>query len=118
MNRLLFDGDCAFCNYWINRWRLFCVDKISFEPYQSLTEYPGNLKRVDLEKRIYMICEDGCIFSGAKAALYCLKLSNRDKGLWWMYNQIPGMSFIAENAYRWIAEHRKFMGRLTQFFCK
>jgi len=33
---LVFDGDCGFCRFWIERWRGATGGKVDYEPYQKV----------------------------------------------------------------------------------
>ena len=39
--RLLYDGDCRFCAYWVRYWQRLTGSKVEYRPYQEvLSEYP------------------------------------------------------------------------------
>jgi len=97
---LYYDGDCAFCKWWIGYWKPQTGQRIIFEA-------KANLKAVQLvhgeEKS-----------QGAHAVFQMLSFG-AGKRIWlWMYRGLPGFAFLTEAAYRWIAAHRSIAFTITK----
>lgn len=111
---LIYDGDCAFCCAWIERWRLITGDRIVYEPYQTAIDRFPEIPREAFQKSVQLITEDGAVFSGAEAVLRSLAVVPGKRWMLRMYTTIPGVQPAAELLYRFIARHRDGFFTLTR----
>ena len=64
---LIWDGDCRFCELWIERWRVLNAGKTDAIPYQqAASRYPEILQE-QFERAIVYIDTEGKVFTGAAA---------------------------------------------------
>ena len=39
---LIYDGDCAFCMFWLRYWRRLTGDRVNYAPYQEVAaQFPA-----------------------------------------------------------------------------
>lgn len=107
---MLFDGDCAFCRRWVERWRPLTGDKVRYVPYQlELAAYP-QLSEKQCEEAVQLVTDDGAVYSGARAVFKALALGGRPAWLA-VYERVPLAGAFFELCYRFVAGHRSFFSR-------
>jgi predicted DCC family thiol-disulfide oxidoreductase YuxK len=113
---IIYDGDCNFCLRWIRRWQQATGDRVAYLPYQDsrVAAALPELPRQQLESAVHFVQADGAVYSGAEAALRAVAC-NRSHKLWldW-YERSPTVANLAEQAYRFIAGHRRLFSTLTR----
>lgn len=103
---MLYDGDCGFCQRWIDRWRAATGPRVRYEPFQTaLTRFP-QLSREQCQTAVQLVLPDGRITSGAAAVFTALAHASRYRSLLWLYQHIPLFGRAAEIIYQLIAQHR------------
>ncbi len=113
---MIFDGDCPFCQRWIDIWRSVTGDKIVYVPYQEkASEFP-QVSIEDCRKAVQLLMPDGEMFEAAEAVFRSLAVSGRQSGWLWCYRHCPGFRQGSEALYRFVAGHRPFFSRLTNRF--
>jgi predicted DCC family thiol-disulfide oxidoreductase YuxK len=114
---MVFDGDCNFCRFWIQRWQQAtpgCVDYIPFQDPSIPQRFP-ELPRERFEKAVHLIEPNGTVASGAEAV--ARSLAHGGKTVWlWAYHSVPGAAALAETAYGFVAGHRVGFSFLTRLF--
>lgn len=112
---LIYDGDCGFCEYWVQRWKKTTGDEVEYKAYQqSLSEFE-NLSKEECESAVQLITSGGEKFSAAEAVFETLAIGGNTK--WkWVYNNIPFVSYLFEFSYKIIAHNRSFFFKLTKIF--
>ena len=111
---LVYDGDCDFCIYWINRWRHTTHDRIVYAPFQEVSHQFAEIPISEFQTSVQYILEDGSVFTGAEAILLALN----NQFLIWLYYKLPGFAPIMEAVYRAVAQHRSFFSKITRRFFK
>ena len=115
---LFFDGACGMCTR--SRDLLLRMDRtgnVQTEPLQS----PGAAGRLgiapaSLLESVRWLDSSGSVYSGAEAANAALSAAIGNRIPLAVY-RIPGMRFIEEGIYRWVATHRyRFPG--TTPYCE
>ncbi|MCX2738410.1 thiol-disulfide oxidoreductase DCC family protein [Pontibacter anaerobius] len=110
---LVYDGDCSFCKYWVNRWRRRTGDKIAYVPYQEVPDGFHGITHAQFSKSVYLFTRYGQRLHGAEAVAALLHLSGYS--VWsWLYHRLPLASTVAEAGYRLVADHRDFFYKLTK----
>lgn len=103
---LIFDGECGFCARslgWLQRLdRRARIDAIPFQRPGIGVEY--GLAPEDLAKSIWLIT-DQPPRSGAAAVSGALDIALGVRVFGWLY-RVPGIGWIQERVYRWVATHR------------
>lgn len=113
---LVFDGECKFCRYWVERWRRVTEDQIDYAPFQdpSVTNRFPDLPRAEFESAVHLIEPGGRVFRGAEAVLRSLAVNPAKRWALWIYQKVPGAAGLAEWAYRRIARNRGALSKLTR----
>ena len=113
---LLFDGDCGFCRFWVDRWQRQTRGTIDFEPSETIPDDHPVLKTADLDAAIHLVEPDGRVTQGAEAALRVREIGMNRPRLARLYRRSPHFAGLSEWAYRRIARNRPFFSCLTRIF--
>lgn len=113
---LVYDGDCAFCRLWIDRWRAITGDQVRYAPFQEAAEQFPQIPRQEFSRAVQLILPDGGVFSAAHAVFQTIALAPGFAWMLWLYRRVPGVQPVTEHAYGWVARHRNLLYRLTRFF--
>ncbi len=106
---LLWDGECAFCEHWIQRWRKGIGEAIDCRSYQeALPEFP-QVSAAECAKAVQLILPDGRVYSAAYAVLKSLALGRGSGRLLACYEKSKLFRRFAEVAYRFIAANRSWL---------
>ncbi len=117
-NILFFDGACGMCTRSVELLdRLDHTGKLQTEPLQS----PGTSQRLgispsELLESVRWLDSSGAVYSGAEAANAAVSAAIGTRIPLIIY-RIPGVGFIEEAIYRWVAANRyRFPG--TTPYCQ
>lgn len=113
---MIYDGDCLFCRYWIERWRSLTGDRIDYLPYQD-PRVAGWFPEIPLEAfthAVQLVEPDGRITSAAEAVLRALAYVPGRRWPLWTYERVPGVRPITEATYRVVARHRSALAKLMR----
>src|SRR5712692_10008101 len=103
---LIFDGECGFCRWWIERWKSITGGRLDYAPSQDVAtrfpEIPGEA----FEGSVQLVLPAGEVFEGAHAVFRSLALVPGRGGFLWLYRNLPGFAAVTEAGYRFIARHR------------
>jgi predicted DCC family thiol-disulfide oxidoreductase YuxK len=115
---LFFDGACGMCtrarNFLV---RLDRTGNLQTEPFQRA----GSAERLGLpasrlSESVWWLDSSGDVYGGARAVNAALSAALGTRLPLWVY-RIPGMRFVQEAAYRWVANNRyRFPG--TTPYCE
>jgi len=108
---LLFDGDCAFCRSWVERWRQRTGGKVRYAPYQAELSAHPQLTEKQCEEAVQLVLPDGAVYSGARAVFKALALGGRRAWPLALYERVPLAGAFFELCYRFVAGHRPFFSR-------
>jgi predicted DCC family thiol-disulfide oxidoreductase YuxK len=114
---MIFDGDCGFCRFWINRWKRVTVGFVDYVPSQELSvrqRFPELPERL-FDESVQLIEADGRVFSGAEAVFRSLSYSPGKKWPLRLYQKVPLFAALTESVYRLIARNRPLFSRLSRF---
>ena len=86
-------------------------DRVEYAPFQEVAEQFAEIPRAEFEGAVQLIDVDGRRYSGAEAVFRVMSFVPK-KG-WWLalYLRAPGFAPVSRWVYRWIARHRKWIGR-------
>jgi predicted DCC family thiol-disulfide oxidoreductase YuxK len=112
---LVYDGDCAFCKLWVERWREETGEAVDDAPLQEAAARFPEVPREEFEHAVKLIDPDGRVWSGAAAVFRSLGAGGRRLNRW-SYDHLPGFAAMTEAAYRFIAGHRELAHRVTWLF--
>jgi predicted DCC family thiol-disulfide oxidoreductase YuxK len=107
---LIFDGDCRFCRGQVGAVkRLDSADRIDLVPYQAAELESYGVSRKAAEQAMHLVAPSGAVWSGAAAARELFRLMPVLRPLAWLF-RVPGVMFVAERMYRWVARRRHRFG--------
>lgn len=110
---LLYDGECDFCQYCVDYFKLRTGDQVRYQAYQD-----GTLGRPKqgCQQAIQFIIDDHTFYEGAAAAFCALSYGHNNRS-WWLYKNVPGMSWLTEKLYLYISHHRRFCYKMAKMVC-
>lgn len=109
---LVFDGDCAFCRLWIERWRAATGEAVDYRPYQDEADRRPEIPRARFAEAIHFF-EPGRTSRAAEAVLRSL---SHAPGFAWLPRvyALPLAAPVLEAGYRFVAARRPAFARLTR----
>jgi lipase maturation factor 1 len=111
---MVFDGDCGFCRFWIERWRGRTGASVDYEPFQKVAaDYP-EIPSADFESAVQLIEMNGKVSSGADAVFRALEFSERQNRALCALLAVQGFAAAARGAYRFVARNRAAASFLTR----
>ncbi|MEZ5277592.1 MAG: DCC1-like thiol-disulfide oxidoreductase family protein [Opitutaceae bacterium] len=113
---LLFDGDCRFCRFWVDRWQAQTGGTIEFAPSETVPDDHPVMSAADLDRAIHLVEPDGRVTRGAEAAYRVREIGMARPRLARLYRKSPVFAAISEWGYRRVARNRPFFSCLTRFF--
>ncbi|HEY6291765.1 MAG TPA: lipase maturation factor family protein [Terriglobia bacterium] len=109
---LLFDGDCSFCRYWVERWRSLTRGLVDFAPAQQ-EALRFQIPKEAWSRSVQLITPEGAIYAGAEAVFRTLAYVPGHGWQLAVYRHLPGARAATEAGYRLVAAHRDLFARLT-----
>jgi predicted DCC family thiol-disulfide oxidoreductase YuxK len=86
---LLFDGDCGFCRFWVERWKSRTRGRVDFAPaQQEAARFPQVTEQA--WKRAVQLVPDGTVCAGAEAVLAALACMPKHRWMLGAYRRVPG----------------------------
>ena len=115
---LVWDGDCNFCHFWVRQIRHRTGDAVEYIPYQDarIADLFPEIQREQFETAVQLALPDGRLLSGAEAIFAALSAHGHLRWPYVLYRRVPGVAWVSELAYRFVASHRAFFARLTRLF--
>lgn len=110
---LIYDGECEFCQYCVDYFRLRTGNQIDYQAYQDDTL---GCSEAACKKSIQLIINDKTIYEGAAAAFCALSYGENNRS-WWLYQKIPGARWVSEKVYLYISHHRHFCYKVAKIVC-
>lgn len=105
-----YDDDCGFCTRLARRAAglgLRIVPLASREAQERL----GFMSEEERLASSHLVTPEGMVYSGAHGMLVGLAVvAPRLLPILWAYRGIPGLAWILEDAYRWVARNRYLFG--------
>lgn len=103
---LIYDGDCAFCQYCVDYAREATGSAVAYRSYQEVAPDFPDISEQQFRDAIWLVEADDSRSSGAGAAFRTLELGGHTS-LWArLYRHLPGFAPASEWAYRRVANHR------------
>jgi len=103
----VFDDQCGFCRRWVDRVKRLDRDgAVRLLPLQDETATRLTGQPVEgLRRAVHFVRADGSVFAGAAAARELLAVLP-GLGAAQVVARLPGMMFLAERVYAWVARRR------------
>jgi predicted DCC family thiol-disulfide oxidoreductase YuxK len=103
---VVFDGDCSFCRFWVDRWKRTSGDRLDYAPYQVAAARFPEIPVEEFRRAVAFVRPSGETLFGA-AAVVAARAEVPGRGLWsWVYRRVPGAGPLMELFYRVIANNR------------
>ncbi|MGE5231414.1 MAG: thiol-disulfide oxidoreductase DCC family protein [Deltaproteobacteria bacterium] len=109
---LLYDGTCGFCRAWIDRLRRWDrVGRIDYVAYQQRAAVAGLPPISDdaLDRAAHLVAPDGRVQAGARAIPLLLNYLPGGRLLKPFFH-VPGVPWVADRVYAWVAANRHRLG--------
>ena len=103
---LIFDGDCGFCTASVNVIRRFIRPRCDIEPWQRTDITTFGLTEADCTEAVQFVDATEGVTSGSRAVMAMLRTAPQPWPLVGVIGDLPGIAFVADRAYRWIAKNR------------
>ena len=69
---LLYDGDCGFCRFWVERWRSQTRGLVDFAPAQQEASRFPQIAENQWKRAVQLVMPDGAVYEGAEAVFRAL----------------------------------------------
>ena len=113
---VVFDGDCSFCRFWVDRWKRSSGDRLDYALYQVAAARFPEVPLEEFRRAVGLVRPSGQVLFGA-AAVVAARAEVPGRSLWsWIYRRVPGARPMMELFYRLIADNRRTASRVTRFF--
>jgi predicted DCC family thiol-disulfide oxidoreductase YuxK len=113
---LIWDGDCNFCQIWINRWKCSTEDRVEYVPFQD-PQVPARFPELPSQgftTAVHLIETNGLVYAGAEAAFRALAHSPGEPLLLDWYLRWSWFRRFTEASYGFVARHRRLFSILTR----
>lgn len=107
---VIYDGECAFCQRWANRWESQIGDKVEVVASQDVNDRFPQISKEAYQKSVQFVECDGRVRSGADAVFRAMALGGIRRWPSWMYYNIPLAAWFSEGVYCLIARNREKLG--------
>jgi predicted DCC family thiol-disulfide oxidoreductase YuxK len=111
---LVFDGACAFCRQWVERWRGVAGERVEYRPWQDVSDRFPEIGEERFRTRVWLIEPDGRATAGARAVFRLLAEAGEKRWLGWVYENLPAFAAVAEGVYDLVAGHRRLAAAATR----
>ena len=106
--RLVYDGECGFCERWVARWRSQTQGRVIYEPYQGARDRLAGLTEDELRRAVHLIEPGGRVTRGAQAVFRAWSYAPGSRGFpLRAYRYFPGFAAVSEAVYRLVAGNRR-----------
>ena len=112
---LVYDGDCPFCIFWIQRWRKLSKGRVDYLPFQKIKLEESEVTLQQFQSSIWFFSVRSNYYPAARALLLTIEHYQLGKLFLWLMNNIPGMTKLFDWVYYFIARHRSFFWWFTKF---
>ncbi len=114
---MIFDGDCGFCRFWIERWKDWTGGRVEFVPYQepSVAARFPEVPVAACETSVQLVTPDGQVRRAAEAVFQSLAGVFVLGWLIHVYRKSTWFRRSTEFAYRVVAERRMFFSRINRW---
>ncbi len=104
---LIFDGDCGICTASVNVMRRWIRPDVDVEPFQWVELERYGLTEAQCAQAVQFVAPDGQVISGSRAVMAMLRTAPQPWPILGTIGDLPGVSWVADRTYRWIAANRE-----------
>ena len=108
---LIYDGDCGFCKRIVDAMRKRAQGEVDYAPFQQVGFRFPEIPTSDFERAVQFIEKSRERSQGAEAVFRTLAAEGRLRWLLVFYLSLPGFKWVAERAYRVVAQNRQFFSK-------
>jgi predicted DCC family thiol-disulfide oxidoreductase YuxK len=112
---LIWDGECRFCQLWVERWRVVTRGAADDATFQDVADRFPEIAREQFQRSLVYIDKSGQVFFAAEAVYRSLGLRRSRRWLAWSYDHIPGFGPTSELLYNVVARNRGVASALTRW---
>ena len=110
----MWDGECRFCELWVERWRVLVGNNADDARFQEAASRFTEIPRECFEGSVVYIDSGGWFYTGAEAVFRSLASRARYRWPLWSYLHVPGFAAISETLYRLVAHNRRIPSAITR----
>ena len=113
---MIYDGECRFCYFWIERWKLWTGDRVEYVSSQEVMEqgrFP-EIPESEYDRSVQFVQTDGAVQSGAEGVAE--SLATRCGLIAKVFRGVPCLAPVAEWGYAMVAKRRMLFSRISSFF--
>ena len=114
---VVFDGDCAFCRQWVERWRGMTGERVEYRPAQEVGPAYPEIGAANFAARVWLIEPDGTARGGAGAVFRLYQLAGDLRWPAWLYVHVPLVALVTEIGYDVVSRHRSAAMLAVRVFC-
>ncbi len=103
---VLYDGACVFCTAQAERVQRISAGRIAVRPLQQALRDVPWVDPDEAIKALHLIDRDGRTYAGAAAIVRLLRLTRPVLGVLVLPYHLPGIHWLAERAYAFVANRR------------
>jgi len=103
---LIYDGSCAFCLLWIERWKKITGAPVEYAPSSTAAAEHPSVPPEEFTRSVVLVLPDGSYRTGALAVFTALGETTGGRLARFLYRFAPGFAGASEALYRWVAAHR------------
>ncbi|MDC7996050.1 thiol-disulfide oxidoreductase DCC family protein [Altibacter sp. HG106] len=111
---LVWDGECGFCAFWVQRWKKKTQGRIDFVTYQEIASHFQDIPLKEFKKASRLIEPDGSVFSGPDSAYRSYSYSAHPLPWHRWYTNFRWFTWLSDHGYNVIAKNRPFFFRVTR----
>ena len=104
---MIYDGDCDFCQRWVDRFSSVTGDCVDYIPYQEVKDRFFDISESEFIRSVQYIAPNGSRSEGAEAVFRAISAPPNRSWLFTFYRKIPYFAKLAEMIYQTVAENRK-----------
>ncbi len=103
---LIFDGDCGFCTASVDVIRRWIRPDCAIEPWQNIAIERFGLTPDDCSTAVQYVDSERRVHDGSRAVMRMLRNAPAPWPVIGAVGDAPGIAWVADRVYRWIAAHR------------
>ncbi len=110
---LVWDGNCGFCAFWVERWQQKTKGQIDFITFQEIAEQFKDIPLKEFKKASRLIEPNGSVYSGPDSAYRSYHYTSNPFPWHRWYKKYAWFTWLSDHGYNHIAKNRPFFFRLT-----
>lgn len=112
---MIWDGECGFCQYWIERWKSKTGERIDYLPFQEKASHFKDIPLKEFKKASRFIETDGSIYSGPDSAYKSFTyFENPNLFFHSLYKNNGWFTYLSDHTYNFIAKRRPLFFRVSK----